>query len=66
MTEEHPAFREARMSCTDSFIACQIETMSAICAMAEQFGELTFQIKRLVDLLDGPTGEALVRVSELK
>ena len=57
MAEEHPAFDYARRDCDDHFRACQIETMAAICAMAEQAGELTFQIKRLTDLLDWPTGD---------
>jgi len=59
---KHPAFDYARRDCQDHFTACQIETMSALCAMAEQFGELAYQIKRLADLLEGPTGEATVRV----
>lgn len=58
----HPAFDYARRDCDDHFRACQIETMAAICAMAEQAAELTNQITRIAFLLEGPTGEATVRV----
>jgi hypothetical protein len=58
----HPAFNFARRDCDDHFRACQIETMAAICAMAEQAAELTNQIKRLADLLESPAGDAAVRV----
>lgn len=62
----HPAFAAARRNCDDPFRACQIEAAAATCALAEHVGELAYQVERLVDMLDGPTGEAYIRTCNLE